>query len=64
MNHDENTFVAPKDPEELRARLYGVVMEAQGGDEWYWDDPPADSGVAPAPSSPLTPPPAFEPSKP
>ena len=50
MTPEDEAFDAPTDPEELKARLYGIVVVAEGGEEWYWDDP------KPQPMGPMWPP--------
>ncbi len=48
--NDDKTFDVPTDPDELKARLYGIVADTEGGEDWYWDGP------TPMPEEPLTPP--------
>ena len=39
MNPDDKMYDAPTDPEELKARLYGIIVYANDGEVWHWDDP-------------------------
>jgi hypothetical protein len=54
METENKEFDAPANPQELRARLFGVVANTEAGDEWYWDDPaPMPEGSTSSSTTPL-----------